>query len=145
MKRFFFSFLVIFFSTALIAQSSLRFSIARGVIDAGGTTFSSSQRYQLGSTVAQPAAAVPSSPRYSIQGGFWIRPAPVIFAPQKIGNSFMISIQSEIGKTYTLSCQDSLTASVWQPFTNIAGNGSVITVTNTITGFSQRFFRLEEN
>ena len=65
------------------------------VIANGGTTFSSSARFQLGSTIAQPLAAVPSSSRFSIQGGFWIWPSPIIFAPIKTGNNFIFSFQTE--------------------------------------------------
>src|ERR1035438_704799 len=80
-------------SEAAFAQSSSRFTITRGVIAGGGTTFSSSARFQLGSTIAQPLAAVPSSARFSIQGGFWIWPSPTFFAPTKTGDNFVVSFQ----------------------------------------------------
>src|SRR5258705_11030399 len=83
------------------AQSSGRFTITRSVVAGGGATFSSSSRFQLGSTIAQPLAAVPSSSRFSIQGGFWIWPAPGIFAPTKVGDNFSLSLQTEPGKTPT--------------------------------------------
>ena len=135
-----FLFLLVF-STAF-AQSSARFSITRSVIAGGGTTFSSSARFQLGSTIAQPLAAVPSSARFSIQGGFWIRPAPVFFAPTAVNGNFMVSIQSELGGSYTVSYANSLSSPSWQTMTNITGNGSVITVTNSAPGVAQRFYRL---
>jgi hypothetical protein len=124
------------------AQNSARFTITRSVIAGGGTTFSSSARFQLGSTIAQPLAAVPSSARFSIQGGFWIRPAPIFFAPIAVNGNFMISIQSELGESYTVSYANSLSNPSWQTLTNINGNGSVITVTNSATGVTSRFFRL---
>ena len=128
----------------LFAQSSSRFTIIRSVVAGGGTTFSSSARFQLGSTIAQPLAAVPSSARFSIQGGFWITPAPIFFAPTKVGTNFVVSIQSELGKTYTVSYASSLTSPSWQNLTSVAGNGAVITVTNSALGVTSRFYRLME-
>jgi hypothetical protein len=124
------------------AQSSARFAITRSVVAGGGTTFSSSARFQLDSTVAQPLAAVPASARFSIQGGFWIQPAPIFFAPTALNGNFMVSIQSELGETYTVSYANSLSSPNWQTLTNIIGNGGIITVTNSAAGSSQQFFRL---
>ena len=125
-----------------VGQSSSRFAITRGVVASGGTTFSSSARFQLGSTIAQPLAAVPSSTRFSIQGGFWIHPAPIFFAPTKIGTNFVISIQTELGTAYTVSYASSLSSPSWLTLTNLTGNGGIMTVTNSTTGVAQRFFRL---
>jgi hypothetical protein len=61
-------------SGTAFAQSSARFTITRSVIAGGGRTLSTSSRFQLSSTIGQPVAAVPSSSRFSIQGGFWISP-----------------------------------------------------------------------
>ena len=140
----FFLVLLASFSTTIFAQSSSRFAITRGVIAGGGTTFSSSARFQLGSTLAQPLAAVPSSARFSIQGGFWITPAPVFFAPTKIGTNFVVAIQSELGKTYTVSYASSLTSPSWQNLPTVTGNGTVITITNSALGVTSRFYRLME-
>jgi hypothetical protein len=134
--------LLVSISGTTFAQSSARFSITRDVIAGGGTTFSSSARFQMGSTIAQPLAAVPSSARFSIQGGFWIRPAPIFFAPTAVNGNFLISIQSELGGSYTVSYANSLSSPSWQTLTNITGNGSVITVTNSAPGVAQRFYRL---
>jgi hypothetical protein len=127
-----------------LAQSSSRFTITRNVIAGGGTTFSSSARFQLGSTIAQPLAAVPSSTRFSIQGGFWIWPAPIIFAPTKVGNNFILSFQTEPGKTYTVQYVDSLAALNWQNLPSVAGDGTTKTVTNSAPNVAQRFYRLLE-
>src|ERR1035438_1749051 len=89
-------------SIVALGQSSARFDITRSVIAHGGTTFSTSSRFQLGSTIAQPLAAIPSSARFSIQGGFWIQSAPIFFAPTQVGTNFLVSIQSEPGATYTI-------------------------------------------
>jgi hypothetical protein len=135
--------LSLFVASTACAQSSGRFSISRSVIAGGGTTVSSSARFQLGSTIAQPLAAVPSSARFSIQGGFWIRPAPIFFAPAKAGTNFTVSIQSELGQTYTVQYVNTLGAA-WQSLTNVTGNGNVMVVTNAALGVPQRFFRLLE-
>jgi hypothetical protein len=124
------------------AQSSSRFTITRGVMAGGGTTFSSSARFQLGSTVAQSLAAVPSSARFSIQGGFWIQPAPIFFAPTAVNGNFLVSIQTELGGNYTVSYANSLSSPSWQTLTNLTGNGGIMTVTNSASGVTQRFFRL---
>ena len=136
--------LLLLVSGTAFAQSSSRFTITRRVIAGGGTTASTSSRFQLGSTVAQPLAAVPNSSRFSIQGGFWIWPAPLIFAPAKTGNSFIFSFQTEPGKTYTVQYVDSLTAGDWQNLLNVTADGSARTVTNSAPGVDLRFYRLIE-
>src|SRR5437016_8123128 len=115
-------FLLAAFSGMAIAQSSSRFTITRSVVASGGTTFSTSSRFQLGSTIAQPLAAVPSSSRFSIQGGFWIWPAPIIFAPTKVGDNFILSFQTEPGKIYVPQYVDSLCALNWQKLPSVAGD-----------------------
>jgi hypothetical protein len=144
MKSLLFSLLVAL-PTGVLAQSSSQFIITRSVIAGGGTTFSSSARFQLGSTIAQPLAAVPSSARFSIQGGFWIWPAPIIFAPTKIGNNFVLSFQTQLGETYTVQYSDTLAPPNWQSLPGIAGNGSVESVTNSAPGVTQQYYRLIQN
>ena len=138
-----FLFLLLFVSSTAFAQSSSRFTITRSVVAGGGATVSSSARFQLSSTIAQPLAAVPASSRFSIQGGFWIWPAPILFAPTKVGTNFVVSIQSELGKNYTVQYLNTLGSS-WQNLTTVPGNGNVITVTNSALGVPQRFYRLVE-
>ena len=137
-------FLIVFISTTAFAQSSGRFTITRSVVAGGGTTPSSSSRFQLNSTIAQPLAAVPSSARFSIQGGFWITPSPIIFAPTKIGSNFMVSIQTESGKNYTVQYVDSVSTLNWQNLPSISGDGTVKTVTKSAPNTPQRFYRLIE-
>ena len=126
------------------AQSSARFTITRGVIAGGGTTFSSSSRFQLGSTLAQPLAAVPGSVRFSIQGGFWIWPSPTFSGPTKSGTDYIISFQTNPGNTYTAQYTDTLSPQNWQSLPSVAGNGTVQWVTNSAPGIAQRFYRLIE-
>ena len=132
--------LLLLVSSTAFAHSSARVNITRCVIAGGGATVNSS-RFQLGSTIAQPLAAVPSSSRFSIQGGFWIWPSPILFGPASVGTNFLVSIQSEPGKTYTLQYENAL-GSGWQSLPPITGNGNVITVTNGAVGVAQRFYRL---
>ena len=136
-------FLIVSISVTAFAQSSSRFTITRSVVAGGGTTPSSS-RFQLSSTIAQPLAAVPSSARFSIQGGFWVTPSPIIFAPTKIGSNFMVSIQTEPGKNYTVQYVDSVSTLNWQNLPSISGDGTVKTVTNSAPNVPQRFYRLIE-
>jgi hypothetical protein len=88
-------------------------------------------------------AAVPSSARFSIQGGFWIVPAPILFGPTTAGTNFLVSIQSELGKTYTLQYKNALDSS-WQSLSPISGTGGIITVTNSVAGSTQEYYRLVE-
>jgi len=132
------------FAGSALAQNSSRFEITRGVVAGGGTTPSSSSRFQLSSTIAQPLAAVPGSARFSLQGGFWIQPPPIFFAPQRIGDNFAVSVQSEAGKTYSVQYLPVLGAS-WQTLTNFNGNGNIITVTNPLLNTPQQYYRLLEH
>ena len=59
-----------------------------------------------------------------------------------MNGGFAISIQSELGEAYTVNYANSLSSQSWQTLTNITGNGSVITVTNSASGVTSRFFRL---
>ena len=140
--RFFIFCLAVALSSGAWAQSSARFTITRSVVSGGGATFSSSARFQLASTVAQPLAAVPSSARFSIQGGFWIQPAPIFFAPAAVNGNFVVSIQTELGGSYAVSYANSLSNPSWQTLTNLTGNGGIMTVTNSANGVASRFFRL---
>ena len=137
-------FLLICLSETAFAQSSARFAITRGVIAGGGTTLSSSARFQLSSTIAQPLAAVPSSTRFSIQGGFWIWPSPTFSGPTKIGTNYIISFQTNPGNNYTVQYTDTLAPPNWQSLPTVAGNGAVESVTNSAPGIAQRFYRLIE-
>ncbi len=127
----------------VLAQSSSRFVITRSVIAGGGTTASTNNHFRLDGTVAQPLAAVPASARYSIQGGFWIVPAPIMFGPKTVGTNFLVSIQSEPGKIYTVQYLDAL-GSTWLSLPPVAGTGGIVTVTNSTANASTRFYRLVE-
>jgi hypothetical protein len=136
-------FLLLLISSTAFAQSSAHFAITRGVTAGGGVTASGPSRFQLTSTIGQPLAATPSGSRFSIQGGFWIHPAPIFFAPTKAGTNFLVSIQSESGKTYTVQSLNMLNSS-WQNLLTVPGNGGIIRVTNAVAGVSPQFYRLLE-
>jgi hypothetical protein len=112
------------------------------VLAGGGTTFSTSSRFKLGSTIAQPVASVPSSSRFSIQSGFWYRPAIEIVAAARIGTNFVFSFETEVGKAYSVEYADSLATPSWQTFTNLTGDGVAKTVTQSAVGRTNRFYRV---
>jgi len=126
------------------AQNSSRFSITRSVIAGGGATFSTSSRFQLAGTVGQPVPPVPQSSRFSIQSGFWTWQAPAVFAAMKVGTNFVLSFETQPGKTYTLEYTDSLNAPNWQSLPSVAGNGSIRTVTTPAGDSGERFYRVRE-
>ncbi len=67
-----------------------------------------------------------------------------MFAPKKVGNNFMLSIQTEPGKTYLVQYVDSISALNWQSLPVISGDGTVKIVTNSAPSVMQRFYRLVE-
>lgn len=141
------SILLLFFisvSETAFTQSSERFILTRGVVAGGGTTFSTSSRFQFGSTIAQPLAAAPSSSRFSVQGGFWIVSSFLIFAPVKIGNNFNLSFETEPGQTYIVEYTDSLLNPNWQPLSTQTGDGTVNTVTDSAPGIPARYYRVRQ-
>jgi hypothetical protein len=137
-------FLVFCLAVPAFAQSGGQFSITRNVVAGGGAVAAGSSRFTLSSTVGQPLAATPASARFSIQGGFWVVPPPVLFAPVKAGTNFLVSIQSEAGKNYSLEFQNTLGGN-WQNLANVSGNGSILTVTNHPPAGPQGFIRLLEH
>ena len=136
--------LLVSVSEMAFAQTSPRFTLTRSVVAGGGATFSTSSRFQLGSTVAQPLAAVPSSSRFSIQGGFWITPSFLLFAPAKTGNSFNLSFETTAGKTYVIEYTDSLAAPNWQPLPTVTGDGTVKTLSDPAATVAHRYYRIRE-
>jgi len=127
------------------AQTGARFAIAQSVVAGGGSSWVSGPRFQLAGTIAQPSTSAPSANRFSVQGGFWIWPAPIVFAPAKIGDSFVLSFHSEPGKWYIVQFADSLSEGNWASLPSVLGNGATVTVTNSAAGRAQRFFRLLEH
>src|SRR5581483_10172779 len=139
--KFFLAFIFISFSTAAFAQSSGHFVISRSVV-AGGGAVSTNANFRLGSTIGEP---IPSSTNtngeFTIRSGFWIRPAPVAFAPRISGNNFLFSFETERGGIYTAQYVDSLSNLSWQNLPNISGDGAIKTATNSAST-SARFYRV---
>lgn len=131
-------------SGTAFAQSSARFTMVRSVIGSGGTTFSTSSRFQLGGTVAQPTASAPAGSRFSVQGGFWIMPPFRLFAPAKSGGNFNISFETTAGRTYIIEYTDSLNPPNWQPLPNVTGDGTVKTITDAAANGIRRYYRVRE-
>ena len=130
-------------SGTALAQSSARFTITRSVVAGGGAAVGSSH-FQLAGTAGQPLAAVPGSAHFSIQGCFWIVPAPIFFGSKAAGTNFVLSVQSELGKNYTVQYKNVLGMG-WQSLAPVAGTGGIITITNGGAGVAQRFYRLVEH
>jgi pectate lyase len=54
----------------------------------------------------------------------------------------VLELKAPIGFQNELQYSDSLTPASWQPLTNFPGTGNVITITNSLTGVSARFYRV---
>ena len=68
--------------------------------------------------------------------------SPTIFAPTRVGNNFLLSFQTEPGKTFMAQYIDSLAALNWQNLPGVAGDGITKTVTNPAPNVTRRFYRL---
>jgi hypothetical protein len=70
-------------------------------------------------------------------------PQPVtLLNPQCDGTGFSFSFLSETARTYTAQFTPSLNPIQWQDFTNLPGNGAVITITNRIGSAPQCQYRV---
>ncbi len=124
------------------AQSSGRFTMVRSVIAGGGTTFSTGGSFTLGSTLGQPTAGLLTGSRSSLQGGFWIVPPFLLFAPVRSGGGFSFSFETTAGRTYNVESTDSLLNLSWQPLQDVAGDGTLMTVTDPVAGTAERYYRV---
>lgn len=91
--------------------------------------------------------------RADVQGGLSnsvFRTADVVFtpldnftllAPAKVGNNFSFGIQTLNGRTYVVEFADTLVNPTWTPLPNVAGDGTLKTVTDSAPGVPQRFYR----
>jgi hypothetical protein len=69
--------------------------------------------------------------------------ATTLLNPRWAGTNFAFSFASQIGANYAVQFTPSLAPTNWQVFTNVAGNGSELSVTNRSPGGGQRFYRIE--
>jgi hypothetical protein len=71
-------------------------------------------------------------------------PEPVsLLNPIWDGTHFSFAFESMAGREYEAQMTELLGSGLWQTLTNIAGNGSVITVTDPNPSALQRFYRIE--
>ncbi|HEX4645776.1 MAG TPA: S8 family serine peptidase, partial [Verrucomicrobiae bacterium] len=68
--------------------------------------------------------------------------APSLVNPQVIGGNLTFSIQTAGGHTYTLEYKNSLTDPTWTALQTFNGDGSLKTITNTLSAAPQRFYRV---
>jgi len=72
-------------------------------------------------------------------------PPLAITNPDLAGTSFTFSFPTETGKGYSAQRATSLVSPVdWQTFTNVAGNGSMATVTDANPSATRRFYRVRQ-
>jgi hypothetical protein len=70
-------------------------------------------------------------------------PAPIyITNARRVGGDFVLSFNTETGRSYTVESTTSLAPPVWSPLQTIPGSGSVINLTNAIVPADKRYFRV---
>jgi hypothetical protein len=69
-------------------------------------------------------------------------PQPLITNTHRSGNSVSVQVVSVSGFTYYLEYRTNLTSGTWLPAAQAAGNGSVLTLTDTGAADQQRFYRV---
>ncbi|MGH7977167.1 MAG: hypothetical protein ACREC8_10970 [Limisphaerales bacterium] len=68
---------------------------------------------------------------------------PVSMNIQVLGTNFFLSWSAPVGQTYQIEYKDNLNAPSWTPLGDpILGTGGIVTVTNSLTLSTQRFFRI---
>jgi len=73
-----------------------------------------------------------------------VSPAPLTLVnPVANANQFSFSFFTESNQNYTVERASSLSSVNWQPLTNLAGDGSMMTVTGSTTVETQQFYRLK--
>lgn len=78
--------------------------------------------------------------------------APPVFPPQQVrlqnprrtGNSFSISLPTRNGRVYALEYKDPYSGSEWTALPLVAGNGSVMTLTDPTATAPQRVYRVRQ-
>ncbi len=135
---------VLSLTTTALAQSGGRFTMVRNVIAGGGGIGSTGGTFSLSGTIGQPGAALVTETRFQASIGFWIKPPLLIFAPEKTGNNFNLSFETEPGQTYIVEYTDSLLNPNWQPLPSQAGDGAVKSVTDSAPGIPSRYYRVRQ-
>jgi hypothetical protein len=68
--------------------------------------------------------------------------APSLVNPRVISGNLTFSLQTAGGHTYTLEYKNSLTDSTWTTLQTFSGDGSMKTITNSLSAAPQRFYRI---
>jgi hypothetical protein len=58
------------------------------------------------------------------------------------GTNFVFSFVASSGVNYTVEYKDDLNQLNWSTLQNVAGSGGAVTITNVISGTTNRFFRV---
>lgn len=70
-------------------------------------------------------------------------PSPItILSPTVTASGFQLSFASDLGRSYTIDFATRLAAPDWTPFTNLLGNGAILSVEDTTATGSLRFYRV---
>jgi hypothetical protein len=69
---------------------------------------------------------------------------PVIGAPTMVNGIFSLSFPTEIGKSYTVQCKNTLTDPTWTNLPNmpVSGTGGNLSITNPTAAQPSRFYRV---
>jgi hypothetical protein len=98
--------------------------------------------YSLTSTATDNWGAQTASPTVNIV----VSPQPptvIISNPSVSGDSFVFSFVTQREWSYTVQCADSPdSAGGWVTTTNLAGDGTSVSITNTISASSKKFYRV---
>jgi len=71
-----------------------------------------------------------------------VNATPLILSPTVSGDDFTFTFETIAGKTYVIEFKDSIDDAAWQTLQTVPGDGNAVTITNSTSAASQRFFRL---
>jgi hypothetical protein len=71
------------------------------------------------------------------------RDDPMLLNASRDGTAFTFSLATEPSVTCTVETTDSLSAPNWQPLQTLLGDGTVMTVRDSITNASQKYYRVK--
>jgi hypothetical protein len=69
--------------------------------------------------------------------------SPILFNPQKSGDTFSVSVMTESGRTYLLQSKDALSDPIWVTVQTVPGTGGTVTLTDLNATAATRFYRVE--
>ena len=65
-----------------------------------------------------------------------------LLSPGAVGDDFLFSFDTVAGLTYVVQYKDDLNYTNWQVLQTVSGDGTMKTITNSLSTPSQRFYRL---